>query len=216
MEKYHHPSVRRTTRYHQKCLQKCLAPAALKESYRQKGDQKLCSDATREMCWRPAQTSRWQLGEKLSWWMSRPTKKPGGIRVGGSTKRSSLLLKRVPFKSFTVHHNPPVSTMYPVWIHVQFWIVQVVSGWDIWGGKGAGLQANHITTGRHQQVYCLVSGLCFGWGWCWWWWWSCDLPVFSCIPVGKDKAWLKTIFPPGGAGQGPRFILKWIRTYIIR
>jgi hypothetical protein len=62
--------------------------------------------------------------------MSRPTKKPGGIRVGGSTKRSSLLLKRVPFKSFTVHHNPPVPTIYPGWIHLQFgssrsWAVEI-------------------------------------------------------------------------------------------
>jgi hypothetical protein len=50
---------------------------------------------------------------------AKADKKPGG-RVGRSTKRSSLLLKRVPFKSFTVHHNPPVPTIYPGWIHLQF------------------------------------------------------------------------------------------------
>ena len=139
--------------------------------------------------------------------MSRPTKKPGG-RVGGSTKRSSLLLKRVPFKSFTVHHNPPVPTIYPGWIHEQFWIVQVVSGWDIWGGKGAGLQANHITTGRHQQVYCLVSGLCFGWGWCWLMlmmmmmmvMWSTRVQLY---PSWKGQGLVENNFPSWGGRAGP-------------
>ena len=178
----------------------------------------------REMCWRPAQTSRWQLGEKLSWWMPRLTKKPGG-RVGGSTKRSSLLyicyLKGYPSKvsqSITIHR-------FPRYIRVGFmcsfgssrsWAVEISEAEKELDYKPTTSLQDGINKFIAWYLGSALDEADADWCWWWWWWWSCDLPVFSCIPLGKDKAWLKTIFPPGGAGQGPRFILKWICTYIIR
>ena len=169
----------------------------------------------REMCWRPAQTSRWQLGEKLSWWMPRLTKKPGG-RVGRSTKRSSLLLKRVPFKSFTVHHNPPVPTIYPGWIHLQFgssrsWAVEISEAEKELDYKP--------TTSLQDGINKFIA-----------WYLGSALDeadaddddghvIYPCSVVSlleRTRPGWKQFSLLGGAGQGPRFILKWICTYIIR